>query len=77
MDKDPKFKMVFRVPPLRNVTRTRPYFHDGSSRTLTSAIRTIAMHELGTQLSYSETLSILTFLDSFTGKIPKDYIKKP
>jgi cytochrome c peroxidase len=70
-------KMYFRVPPLRNVAKTAPYFHDGSSRTLKSAIRRMAWYERGRMISDTQTFAIEAFLGSLTGEIPKAYIQKP
>lgn len=61
----------FKVPSLRNVTQTKPYFHDGSAETLTEAIETMAEFQLGTSLSQLETQQILAFLQSLTGNIPR------
>jgi len=70
-------KMVFRVPSLRNVEKTAPYFHDGSIATLEEAVRTMAEYQNGVELKDDEVASIVTFLKSLTGEIPKDYIAKP
>lgn len=70
-------KMVFKVPSLRNIAMTAPYFHDGSSATLDVAVVAMARHQLGVELSPEETASIVTFLGSLTGDLPKDYIAVP
>ncbi len=70
-------KFVFKVPSLRNVAKTAPYFHDGSVGTLEEAITLMAKHQLGKQLSADEVASIKTFLEALTGDIPTDYVKKP
>jgi cytochrome c peroxidase len=62
--------MVFRVPSLRNVTMTAPYFHDGSATTLQDAIRQMARYQLGTELTRSETASIIAWFGSLTSDIP-------
>ena len=77
INNDPKFKMVFRVSPLRNVAKTAPYFHDSSSKKLSDAILKMAKYELGQYISQKEADSIATFLTALTGKVPKEYIKKP
>ena len=74
---NPAHKLGFRVPPLRNVVETAPYFHDHSARTLRRAIRDIAIIEQGMLLQLDEILSIESFLKCFTGKLPTDYIKPP
>ncbi len=70
-------KLVFKVPSLRNVAKTAPYFHDGSIPTLEKAIRAMAVHQRGSQLSDADVKSIATWLDTLTGEIPLDYIKAP
>lgn len=71
MAKKPAHKLAFRVPPLRNVAETAPYFHDHSARSLCRAIRDIAFLEQGMNLSLEEIVAIETFLESFTGKLSK------
>lgn len=58
----------FKVPSLRNVARTAPYFHDGSVRTLSEAIRLMGKYQLGRELSPEETAAIAAFLETLTGK---------
>jgi cytochrome c peroxidase len=61
-------RRVFRVPSLRNVALTAPYFHDGSAPTLPDAVRTMARSQLGRTLSEEETGLIVQFLHSLTGE---------
>jgi cytochrome c peroxidase len=61
-------RRVFRVPSLRNVALTAPYFHDGSAATLSDAVRTMARSQLGRTLSEEETHLIVRFLHSLTGE---------
>ncbi len=77
VSKNPAHKMAFRVPPLRNVAKTAPYFHDHSSRSLRRAIRDITLREQGMYLDFDELRLIELFLDSLTGRLPTDYIKPP
>jgi cytochrome c peroxidase len=63
-------RYAFRVPPLRNITLTAPYFHDGSSETLDHAIEEMAEHQLGIDLSPQEKGLIARFLESLTGTMP-------
>ncbi|WP_437852668.1 cytochrome c peroxidase [Sorangium sp. So ce363] len=63
--------MVFRVPSLRNVAKTGPYFHDGSVSSLEEAVRMMARHQLGKELSDKEVHLITRWLDSLTGQIPR------
>lgn len=59
---------VFRVPPLRNVQKTAPYFHDGSAISLKDAIDVMATYQLGRQISQDDTAKIEAFLNSLTGE---------
>jgi cytochrome c peroxidase len=69
--------MVFKVPSLRNVAMTAPYFHDGSAQTLNSAIRLMALHQLGVELEDDEANDLEAWLSALTGDIPRDYIAPP
>jgi cytochrome c peroxidase len=73
--KDAADKHVFKVPSLRNIEKTAPYFHDGSVKTLEEAVKLMAHHQLGKDLSSAEVESIVTFLKSLTGELPK--VEKP
>jgi cytochrome c peroxidase len=70
-------KMMFKVPSLRNVARTAPYFHNGKVATLDQAVGRMAEYQLGKQLAPSEISSIVSFLNALTGEIPSQYIQKP
>jgi cytochrome c peroxidase len=70
-------KMVFKVPSLRNIKETGPYFHDGSVPTLDQAIRNMAVHQRGVTLNDAQVKSIETWMDSLTGQVPLSYIKPP
>ena len=59
--------MSFRVPGLRNVAETAPYYHDGSIATLDEAVRSMATHQLGIELAPPDLEAILAFLDALTG----------
>jgi cytochrome c peroxidase len=61
---------VFRVPSLRNVAATAPYFHDGSAGDLSSAVRTMGHYQLGRDLDPSEIEALVAFLESLTGVLP-------
>jgi len=69
--------MVFKVPSLRNVAKTAPYFHDGSAATLEEAIRMMARHQLGVELEQEEVRELEAWLGSLTGEIPAAYIAQP
>lgn len=63
-------KFVFKVPSLRNVTETSPYFHDGSVKTLQEAVTLMGRHQLGKELSPSDVENIISFLGALKGTIP-------
>jgi cytochrome c peroxidase len=69
--------MVFKVPSLRNVAMTAPYFHDGSAATLDQALRMMARHQLGIELDDEEVRELEAWLGSLTGALPRDYIAPP
>ena len=77
LTKDDMDKMVFKVPSLRNIKKTGPYFHDGSVARLDEAIRNMAIHQRGVTLSNAQVKSIEAWMDSLTGQIPASYIKAP
>ena len=68
---------VFKVPSLRNVTRTAPYLHDGSIATLDEMIALMGRHQLGKELSEQEIGEIMAFLHALTGEIPLSYVAEP
>lgn len=70
-------KYFFKVPSLRNVEKTGPWFHDGSVTTLSQAIDLMAWHQLGKKLEPADVQSIETFLKSLTGAPDPDYIAEP
>ncbi len=59
---------VFKVPSLRNVDVTAPYFHDGSASSLADAVRIMGKYQLGKELSGEEVRLIVAFLHSLTGE---------
>ncbi len=65
-------KGYFKVPSLRNITETAPYFHDGSIEELREAILIMANYQLGRKITKDEVDKILEFLKSLSGDIPKD-----
>lgn len=68
---------VFKVPSLRNITETAPYFHDGSIATLDEAVRLMGKHQLGKQLDDEQVQSIITFLGTLKGDIPDGVADAP
>jgi cytochrome c peroxidase len=62
-------KYFFKVPSLRNIEKTAPYFHDGNVATLEEAVTLMGKHQLGKDLAKDEVTSIVTFLKSLTGEL--------
>ena len=64
-------KYVFKVPNLRNVELTAPYFHSGATDDLKEAVAVMAATQLGVTLAPEEIASIEAFLKSLTGPAPQ------
>ena len=62
-------RFKFKVPTLRNVALTAPYFHDGSAPTLEDAVQKMAHYQLGRPLSDTQLRQIVAFLRSLTGSV--------
>lgn len=62
---------LFKVPTLRNIELTYPYFHDGSAATLTQAVDVMGRVQLGRQFSTDENAKIVAFLKTLTGEQPR------
>jgi cytochrome c peroxidase len=75
--KDVADKDVFKVPGLRNIEKTGPYFHNGSVANLSDAVKIMAKLQLNKELTEEQIKSIVTFLKSLTGKLPSDIAKVP
>jgi cytochrome c peroxidase len=58
---------IVRVPSLRNVATTAPYFHDGSAATLQDAVRRMAASQLDRTLTDQQVDSLVAFLQTLTG----------
>ena len=58
----------FKVPGLRNVEHTWPYYHDGTRETLEEAVRDMGIYQSGVELSQAEINSITSFLNTLTGE---------
>ncbi|MBV8613052.1 MAG: c-type cytochrome [Acetobacteraceae bacterium] len=58
---------VLRVPSLRNVATTPPYFHDGSAASLSKAVKAMGYAQLDRVLSAQQVAAIVAFLDTLTG----------
>lgn len=63
-------KYLFKVPLLRNIELTAPYFHDASTWDLAEAVNVMAEYQLGVKLSAAENQSIVAFLKTLTGEQP-------
>jgi cytochrome c peroxidase len=66
--KDESDEAKFKVPTLRNIAITGPYFHDGSIRSLDDAVKMMGWHQLGKELSAEEIRDIAAFLHTLSGK---------
>ena len=65
-------KYMFKVPSLRNVAETHPYFHDGSVASLDEATKIIAKLNLNIDLSDEQIGELVTFMKALTADIPED-----
>jgi cytochrome c peroxidase len=63
-------KRVFKVPSLRNVALTAPYFHDASATTLEAAVDIMFRYQLGRPASEEDRKAIVQFLGTLTGELP-------
>jgi cytochrome c peroxidase len=68
---------VFKVPSLRNIEKTGPYFHDGSIGTLEEAVKIMGVHQIGVQLDDDQITDIVAFLGSLSAEPDLDYVAKP
>jgi cytochrome c peroxidase len=75
--KSPIDKYMFKVPSLRNVDKTGPYFHDGSVAKLDDAVKIMGKVQLNVELSNEEVSNMVAFLKSLTGDVPERFTKAP
>src|SRR5215813_411774 len=75
--KNPADLYVFKVPSLRNVAMTAPYFHDGSVATLHEAVKVMGRVQLGLILPDAEVGEIVAFLRMLTGPLPENFATAP
>jgi len=68
--KDEGDKHLFKVPTLRNITLTAPYFHNGATSTLPEAVRVMAETQLDEELTGQEVRNIVAFLTALEGEFP-------
>ena len=64
-------KNVFKVPTLRNIALTAPYFHDASQKTLKDATQAMAYYNLGLELDEEDVDAIVAFLHTLSAPLPK------
>lgn len=64
-------RLTFKVPTLRNVELTYPYFHDGEAPTLTAAVDLMGRLQLGREFSKDDNAKIVAFLKTLTGQQPQ------
>ena len=74
---NPADKYLFKVPVLRNVTETSPYFHDGSVDRLEDAVAIMAKVQLMKDLTKEQANDIVAFLGALTGTIPEAAARVP
>ncbi len=70
-------KFMFKVPALRNVGQTAPYFHDGSVKDLDKAVEIMAKVQLNYTLNDSEKENIVAFLKALDGSVPVAFQSAP
>ena len=71
------YKNVFKVPTLRNIALTSPYFHDASAATLEEAVRMMGFYNLGIVIPEQQVQAIVAFLQTLTGETPALIAAKP
>jgi cytochrome c peroxidase len=69
--KEDKDKYFFKVPSLRNIEKTYPYFHDGIVQNLDEAVRIMGKLQSNKDLTDEQVKSIVVFLKTLTGEQPK------
>ncbi len=67
--------VLVRVPSLRNVATTPPYFHDGSAPTLSEAVRAMGIAQLDRVLTDQQIAAIVAFLDTLTGVYRNEVVR--
>jgi cytochrome c peroxidase len=67
--------VLVRVPSLRNVATTPPYFHDGSAPTLSDAVRAMGIAQLDRVLTDQQVATIVAFLDTLTGTYRNEVVR--
>jgi len=62
-------RYMFKVPSLRNITLTAPYFHDGSAKTLDEAVKVMVKYQLGRDVDQKDIDLMIQFLNTLNGEI--------
>lgn len=62
-------RYMFKVPSLRNIALTAPYFHDGSAKTLDEAVKVMVQYQLGREADQKDIDLIIQFLNTLNGEI--------
>ena len=67
---------LFKVPTLRNIALTAPYFHNGSVATLDEAVRVMAKTQLNKDLRDQQVADTVAFLNALTGEFPEQTLPR-
>jgi len=70
-------KYMFKVPSLRNIEKTAPYFHDGGVESLLESVKLMGKLQLNKDITDEQAAEIVTFLNSLTGEVPEKYQTAP
>ena len=70
-------KYMFKAPSLRNISKTHPYFHDGSVESLEEAIKIIAKVNLNIDLNEEQVKDLVVFMNALTSDLPDDVKQMP
>lgn len=70
-------KNSFKVPSLRNIDKTGPYFHDGQVDDLAEVIRIMGKIQLNKDLTDKQVSDMMSFLEALTGEVPMEYQTEP
>ena len=69
-------RSLFKVPTLRNIALTAPYFHNGAVKTLDEAVRVMAKTQLNKELAAAQVDDIVAFLNALTGEFPQQMMPR-
>ncbi|MEN8251387.1 MAG: cytochrome-c peroxidase [Bacteroidota bacterium] len=70
-------KYMFKVPSLRNIAKTGPYFHNGAVESLDESVKIMAKLQLNKDLTDDQVKEIVTFMNALTGEVPAKYQSAP